>query len=274
MGAPYGGAAPERIVSLSASNTEILCALGLEERLVGVDTWSDYPPSVRQLPKVGRELDIDVAAVTALRPDLVVACLSVPGMERNLPRLAAAHLPYVALRPVGLDSIFDNILRAGAATGRERRAAELVAGLQARLTAVERAVAPTAPRPRVYWEWYPKPLVAAGGRSWMTRLIAMAGGENIFADCDAESTPVQLADVLARQPDVIVACWCGARTPPTAERVAARPGWEPARAAREGRVYVVPEGLFARPGPRLADGLELLAALLHPDGVSKGAGHA
>jgi iron complex transport system substrate-binding protein len=256
---------PQRIVSLSASNTEILCELGLTEQLVGVDTWSDYPPAVKTLPKVGRELAIDFAAVTALRPDLVVACLSIPGMERNIPRLEVAGLPYVAVEPVGLESIFENIRRLGAATGRGQRAEELVEQMHAKLAAVQQRVAALAGRPRVYWEWYPQPLVAAAGKSWMTRIITMAGGENVFADRAEESAKVQVEEVLARRPEVILACWCGARTPPTAERVAGRPGWESAPAVQSGRVHVVPEAYFARPGPRLADGLELLASLLHPE---------
>jgi iron complex transport system substrate-binding protein len=256
---------PGRIVSLSASNTEILCALGLAEHLVGVDTWSDYPPAVRTLPKVGRELDIDMAAVAALQPDLVAACLSVPGMERNIPRLEEAGLPYVAVAPVGLESVFDNIRRLGEATDRQQHAADLVDRLQGRLEAVRRRVATVAERPRVYWEWWPQPLVAAAGKSWMTTIIAMAGGDNVFADREEESAKVQLEEVLVRRPDVILACWCGARTPPTAERVAARPGWESATAVQSGRVHVLPEAYFARPGPRLADGLELLAAVLHPE---------
>lgn len=256
---------PQRIVSLSASNTEILAALGLTEQLVGVDTWSDYPPAVRALPKVGRELNIDMAAVAALQPDLVAACLSIPGMEGNVARLEAAGLPFVAVESVGLESIFQNIHRLGEATERQEQATALIEQMQQRMAAVQQRAAELTERPRVYWEWYPQPLVAAAGKSWMTRLIAMAGGENIFADRPEESAKVQLDEVLARRPDVILACWCGARTPPTAERVAARPGWERATAVRSGRVHVLPEAYFARPGPRLADGLELLAALLHPE---------
>lgn len=256
---------PQRIVSLSAGNTEILCALGLTEQLVGVDTWSDYPLAVKALPKVGRELSIDVEAVAALQPDLVAACLSIPGMEGNISRLEAAGLPYVAVDPVGLESTFDNIHRLGEATERREQATALVERMQQRMAAVQQRVAALTVRPRVYWEWYPQPLVAAAGRSWMTRIIAMAGGENVFADRPEESARVQVEEVLARRPDVILACWCGARTPPTAERVAARPGWESALAVQSGRVHVLPEAYFARPGPRLADGLELLAALLHPE---------
>lgn len=263
---------PKRIVSLSASNTEILAALGLARRIVGVDTWSDYPPAVRSLPKVGRELDVDVDKVASLQPDLVVACLSVPDMERNIPRLEAAGLRYIAPKPVGLDTVFDNIRMIGRATGRGGRADAIVTEMRTRMDAVRRANASTPARPRVYWEWYPRPLVAAAGRSWMTGLIEMAGGENVFADVDQESVKPELTDVLGRRPDVIIACWCGARTPPTASRVAGRPGWEDAEAVKAGRVYVVPEALFARPGPRLAEGLEMLARYISSSPSPAGGG--
>lgn len=256
---------PSRIVSLSPSNTEILYALGLGPRLVGVDDWSDHPEEVRALPRVGRDLDIDVALVAALRPDLVVACLSVPGMERNVERLRAAGLPFIVVDPTGLDGVFDNILRIGDATARAIEAAALVADLRARMERVATRVAARAvTRQRVYWEWYPKPLVAAAGRSWITRMLAMAGADNVFADRDAESVKVTMEEVAERRPEVLVACWCGARTLPTPERVGAREGWGGIPAIREGRVHVVPETLFGRPGPRLAEGLELLAGLLHP----------
>ncbi|HEY3109268.1 MAG TPA: helical backbone metal receptor, partial [Chloroflexota bacterium] len=155
---------PRRIVSLSPSNTEILCALGLGRRLVGVDDWSNHPPAVGGLPKVGRELEIDVEAVARLEPDLVVACLSVPGMEGNVTRVQAAGLPYVALAPTSLESIFANIRAIGEATGTARRAETLVAEIEDRLAAVRRAFADVPDRPLVYWDWWPKPLVAAAGQ--------------------------------------------------------------------------------------------------------------
>ncbi|HZP95536.1 MAG TPA: cobalamin-binding protein [Candidatus Limnocylindria bacterium] len=264
---------PSRIVSLSPSNTEILCALGLGPRLVGVDDWSDHPEEVRTLPRVGRDLDVDVARVAALRPDLVVACLSVPGMERNVERLRAAGLPFIVVDSAGLDGldgVFDNILRIGDATARGSEAATLVADLRARMERVASRVAARAvARPRVYWEWYPKPLVAAAGRSWITRMLAMAGADNVFADRDTESAKVTMEEVAERRPEVLVACWCGARTQPTPARIAARDGWDGVPAILDGRVHVVPETLFGRPGPRLAEGLELLADLLHTDAASE-----
>lgn len=256
---------PARIVSLSPSNTEILCALGLRRRLVGVDKWSDHPPSVARLPRVGRGTDIDVAAVAALRPDLVVASLSVPGMERNLPRLEEAGLPFVTLEPNGLDTVYANIRLAARATDRAARGERLAADMERRLALARERAARAGSRPRVYWEWWPKPLVAAAGSGWMTELIAMAGGANVFADAGTDTVRPTPEEVGEREPEVIVACWCGARTPPRTSRLGGRAGWETVPAVRTGRVHVVPEALFGRPGPRLADGLELLVSLLHPE---------
>jgi iron complex transport system substrate-binding protein len=256
---------PRRIVSLSPSNTEILCALGLVRRLVGVDRWSDYPPAVARLPKVGRDLEIDLEKVAALEPDLVVACLSVPGMERNVAGMAAAGLPHISLEPAGLDSIYDNIRIAGRATGRASRAEALAAALATRLETVGARAQTADSRPRVYWEWWPKPPVAAAGTGWISRIIALAGGENVFGSVHQDTLRPSDDDVRAAAPDVIVACWCGARTPPHPAKIAARAGWEDLPAMRAGRVYTVPERFFARPGPRLADGAELLLGLLHPE---------
>src|SRR3972149_12020451 len=108
---------PQRIVSLTCSNTEILFALGLGARVIGVDDWSDFPLEVKALPKVGPDLKIDMAKVAALEPDLVLASLSVPGMERNLPGLERLGLPFLVLEPRSLDDVFKDIETISAATG-------------------------------------------------------------------------------------------------------------------------------------------------------------
>src|SRR3970040_1535443 len=100
---------PQRIVSLTCSNTEILFALGLRAQVVGVDDWSDFPLEVRSLPKVGPDLKIDMTKVVALEPDLVLASLSVPGMERNLPGLERLGLPFLVLEPRSLADLFTDI---------------------------------------------------------------------------------------------------------------------------------------------------------------------
>jgi len=252
-----------RIVSIAPSSTEILHALGLGRRIVGVDRWSDYPPRVLRLPQVGSDLRVDVERVTNLKPDLVVASLHVPGMEDNLPAFERAGFSYLALGGLGLDGIWADMRIIGRYLGRERRAEALIHDTRERMGRVAARSATSNVRPRVHWEWSAHPFVAAR-RSWITELVEMAGGQNVYSDLDVESVRVSAEDAIARQPDVVVACWCGARELPSLERILTRPGWQDTPAVRHGRVAVFKEDLFGRPGPRLAEGLEQLAALLTP----------
>jgi iron complex transport system substrate-binding protein len=240
-----------RIVAIAPSNTEILHALGLGRRIVAVDDWSDYPPRVAGLPRVGSDLRVDVERVRAARPDLVVASLHVPGMEHNLPRFDEVGLPYLALGGRGLDGVWDDVRVVGRFLGRAERAERLIADTRARMARIGAVCADARWRPRIHWEWSGRPHVAAR-RSWVTEMMELAGGANVYADLDVESTLVSVADAVARRPDVIVACWCGARKLPTVARILARPGWESTPAVEQGRVVVFAEDLFGRPGPRLA----------------------
>jgi iron complex transport system substrate-binding protein len=259
---------PGRIVSLVASNTEIVCALGLPERLVGLDNFSDYPPEVQHLPRVGRDLEIDAGKVAALEPDLVLASLSVPGMERNLAGLEAAQLKFIPVRPVGWEGLWRTIQEVATACGVPERAVALVTELKARTTTIAERMRSVTDRPRVYWEWWPKPPITAGGPSWITEMCRLAGGLNCFADLDIESRTVEADAVRERDPEVVVLCWCGAHKLPDPTMVAQRPGWQTISALKTGRVHAVLEPHFGRPGPRLIDGLEELARLLHPERFS------
>jgi iron complex transport system substrate-binding protein len=254
-----------RIVSIAPSNTEILHALGLGRRIVAVDHWSDYPPRVLRLPRIGSDLHVDIPKVAELQPDLVVSSLHVPGMEDNLPGFERAGLAYLAVGGRGLDGVWQDMQVIGRFLGREARAEALVAETRQRMARIAERFGdtPRANRPRVHWEWSARPVVAAR-RSWVNELLEMAGGQNAYADLDVESVRVQSEEAAARQPDVVVACWCGARKLPTVDRILARPGWQDTPAFRARRVVVFKEDLFGRPGPRLAQGLERLAALLHP----------
>ena len=247
-----------RIVSVGPSNTEILHALGLGRRIVGVDRWSDYPPRVRELPRVGSDLRVDVPSVVELRPDLVVASLHVPGMEANLPAFEAAGLAYVAVGGVGLRGVWDDMRVIGRFVDRQDRAERLILAMQTRMEELRLS---RASRPRVHWEWSAHPVVA-GRRSWVTELLDMVGADNVYADLDVESVRVSYEEAIRRQPDVVVACWCGVRRLPDVERVLARPGWGATPAFQHRRVAVLSEAYFGRPGPRLVQGLEQLRALL------------
>jgi iron complex transport system substrate-binding protein len=254
---------PRRIVAIAPSNTEILHALGLGRRIVGVDRWSDYPPRVRTLPQIGSDLRVDVDQVAALAPDVVVASLHVPGMEDNLPAFESAGFAYLALGGRGLDGVWQDMRTIGHYLGRTERAEALIQATQARMSAVHARYGSASARPRVHWEWSARPVVAAR-RSWITEMLHLAGAENAYIDLDVESVRVTPEEAIGRQPDVIVACWCGARKLPTVQRILDRPGWQTTPAVRERRVAVFAEDLFGRPGPRLAEGLERLARLLHP----------
>ncbi len=226
---------PERIVSLAPSNTEILFALGLGPRVVGADDDSDHPAAVAGLPRVGRDLQIDVERVAALAPDLVLASLSVPGMERNVAALAARRLPFLTLNPQSLGEVLADIRLVGRVTGAEGAAATLVIDLERRIAAVQAATAALDPaaRPVVYWEWWPRPPISPGRRSWITDLLALAGARNLHGDADRTSLVVEDAATRAADPEVAIVCWCGARKLVAPAKIAARPGWKAyARSAR------------------------------------------
>lgn len=260
-----GGEPPRRIVSLCPSNTEILHALGLMDRVVGVDDWSDWPESVRDIPRVGPDQQVSMERVQALKPDLVLASLSVPGMEWNVQRLQSSGLPYLAIAPHGLSGLWDDIRQVGEATGTWGRAETVIGDLQGRIDRVRNRTARATHRPRVYFEWWPKPLFAPGRRNWLTEIAEIAGGVSITGHIDADSANPTFEDVAAADPDCILLAWTGiAREKVRPHVILRRPGWERIAAVRHNQIHVLEEGLFCRPSPRLIDGLEQLAALLHP----------
>lgn len=252
-----------RIVSLAPSNTEIAHFLGLTDRVVGVCDDSDFPPELAGAARVGMDLQIDAEKVVALEPDLVLASLSVPGMERCVRAVEEQGLPTLTLDPKRLDDVFRDIERVGGAAGVSGRAAALNRALRARLAAVERSVA-GLPRPRVWWEWWPRPLISPGKRSWMVDIVRIAGGRLLFDGEDRESFTVEEERVLLQDPEVAVMCWCGTlQRKQDPLKLLERPGWSGVRAVMDGRVFAVDEALFGRPGPRLVDGAEHLAKVFH-----------
>jgi iron complex transport system substrate-binding protein len=245
-----------RIVSHTCSNTEIVCALGCADRLVAVDSDSDFPPEVvGGLPQLGRDLQIDVEAVRALRPDLVLTSLTVPGHERIVDALQAAGLRCVVIDPQSLDDVFASVQTIADALGVPQRGRELVAQMDSAMP--PQPIAHDAPR--ILVEWWPKPVIAAARRSWVHDLIERAGGRNALADADAKSATVEADAVASVAPDAIVMSWCGVKVEKyRAEVVLGRDGWAQTRALRERRVYPVGEAFLGRPGPRLVEGYRAL----------------
>ncbi len=251
---------PRRVVSLACSNTEIVAALGCADRLVGVDDHSDYPVEVvAPLPKVGPDLDIDVDRVAALRPDLVLATLTVPGHERVVERLEAAGLPFIAPEPVSLLDVYRDVRDIGARLGVAERAEKLVREMQRRIHDVDRPSEARHARPIIVVQWWPKPTITPGRRSWITDLIHEAGGRALLADEDVKSRPVADEELAERAPDAIVISWCGVEPSKYRPDVVLRnPALAATPAVRNGHVIPIPEGWMGRPGPRLVEGFDAL----------------
>lgn len=251
--------APLRVVSLCPSNTEIVAALGATAWLIGLDRSSDWPEEIRDLPRVGPDLSVDVEAIARLEPDIVLSSLSVPGMERNVEAIDRAGLRQIVLDPRSLAGVYESLLLAGRALGLGLRAAEVVAQMQGRLDAIA-ASARALPRPRrVFLEWWPKPVIVPGRQCWTAEMIALAGGESLFADRDVRSVPVEEGEIPARDPELLLTCWCGVpheRQRP--DKLPARPGWSGISGVRAGQVFAAEERYFGRPGPRLVEGVAWL----------------
>ena len=249
-----------RIVSHTCSNTEIVCALGAARMLVGVDGDSDFPvEAVARLPKLGRDLELDVAQVQALRPDLVLTSLTVPGHERIVGALKEAGLPMLVIDPVGLDGVYDSIVQVAEALGMLKRGRSLIAQMQSDMPPVE----PGGPRPKVLVEWWPKPLIAPARLSWVNELLHLAGGVNPFEGRDGKSAEVSDDEVRAAAPDAVVMSWCGVKEEKyRRDVVERRPGWSDVRAVKHGRIYPVTEAFLGRPGPRLVEGYRALARIV------------
>lgn len=248
-----------RIVSLACSNTEILWALGLESCLVGVDDHSDFPAeALEHLPRVGPDLNIDVAKVAALEPDLVLASLTVPGHEEVVEGLARAGLPFLAPEPVSIDDVYANVRQIALAMGAETRGEEVVGAMKQELRPVNASM-----RPEVLVQWWPRPVIAPCRDSWVTDLMAAAGGSNPLGARPGKSAPLSDEEVVALDPEAVVLAWCGvdpAKYRP--EVVYRKASWQKLQAVRKRRVYCVPEAFLGRPGPRLTHGFHALKEII------------
>lgn len=249
-----------RIVSLACSNTEIVHALGRADLLVGVDDHSDWPPSVVDpLPKVGPDLEIDVDAVAALEPDLVLATLTVPGHEKVVERLEAAGLPYVAPEPVSLEDVYRDIRDIGRLLDADERAEALIEEMRGELDAPE----PPDDAPRILVQWWPKPVITPGRRSWATDVLSAAGARAVLGHEDVKSRPMTDEEVAEAAPDAVVLSWCGVDPAKYRPDVVLRnETWKDLEFVRRGLVRSIGEPFLGRPGPRLVEGVRQARAVV------------
>ncbi|MFO7173543.1 MAG: cobalamin-binding protein [Bacillota bacterium] len=256
-------AEPRRILSLAPSNTEILFALGLGDRVVGVDNFSDYPPEAASLPRVGDLMNPNYEAMAALSPDLALA---IGGSEEFWQKLEELGVPVVVIQPNTVAEVIDSIRLVGRVTGAAEAADALARSMADRVEAVQHQAARLSHRPRVFWEVWDDPLMSAGPGSFFDDMIRLAGGVNVVGDAESPWPQVSPEAVIARDPEVIIttqAEW--------AERLrsGALPAWSGTTAVRQGRIYVVEDNLVSRPGPRIVEGLEQVARAIQSQGAGR-----
>lgn len=257
----------QRVVSLAPSNTEILFAIGAGSQVVGRDTYSDYPAQAKNVTDIGGGLTaLNTELILSAKPDLVLAApLTPPEQIADLEKIGLTV--YVLPNPKSFDDLYANLRTAAQLTGRESEAAALVDALQARVDAVVRKLANVTEKPLVYYELDatdPNAPYTSGPGTFVDLLIRQAGGTNLGADLQGEWAQVSVEQLLAKQPDLIV---LGDNTygGVTSDQVKARAGWDALKAVQENHIFIFDDNLVSRPGPRLVDGLEAMAKLLHPD---------
>ncbi|MUK88772.1 ABC transporter substrate-binding protein [Ornithinibacillus sp. L9] len=257
-----------RVVSLCPSNTEIVAYLGKTDCLVGVDNYSDWPDAVRNLPRVGPDLSIDMDKVAQLQPDLVLASLSVPGMEKNIEALEEKKLPFLVLNPNSLSEIAEDIRMVGIALGYADLGEEKAHEFLQEIENVKHRTSNNDRTPSLYWEWWPKPIFTPGRLNWLTEISQLAGAKNIFEDQPVASFQTDWDDVKNRNPEHICMVWVGVKEEKmNPELLKKRPGWNEMQAIQTGKIHMLEESLYCRPSPRLLEGLKKLVDVLESEGI-------
>ncbi len=253
-------AAPERVISLAPSNSEILFAIGAGHLVVGVDDATDYPAEAVDLPRLGGVYGFNSESILDLEPDLV---LVIDGMIEERQKLLDLGLTVVVIQPTGFDQILESITMIGQLTGEVAGAESLVTSMQADADRVAAAVAAVSAeeRPLVFVEIWDDPLMTVGPGGFVHQLLELAGGINLAADADMEWFMIDEELVIDRDPDVIVTFFAEAKK---AIEDGKRSAWQGISAVAEGRIYSVNSDLLVRPGPRIVLGLKDLVEILHP----------
>lgn len=252
----YGAATtdfPRRIVCLTAEHVEICYAVGAGERVVGVPGTAHRPPEARDKPKVGGFTSFRADRIIALEPDLVLAFSDL--QADIVAELIRAGRPVLCTNQRSVDEVLAAILLVGGALGCAERARDLVQDIRDEIRQVREFSNVWPNRLRVYFEEWPQPLIA--GIRWVSELIEIAGGRDIFPELrdrpSAQDRVVDPAEVIRRDPQIILASWCG--KPVDAGAIRGRPGWEAISALKQGRIFELPGADILSPGPSLMVGL-------------------
>jgi iron complex transport system substrate-binding protein len=262
---------PARIISLIPAVTEMLYAIGADRQVVAVSSFDQYPPQVTQLPRVGALIDPDVERILSLRPDLVVVYESQVDLRRQLER---ASIPMYVYKHAGLADVTSTMRSLGERVGHGLDASRAASQIDSRLMAIRTLVASRS-HPKTMLVFGRDALAlrgvyASGGVGFLNDMLTVAGGDNVFADVKQQSVQATSELILARRPQAIVEL--------RAERIAARQKrqeidvWQSLSsvpAVRDKRVTLIDDDRTVIPGPRVAEGTELIARALHPEVFAK-----
>jgi iron complex transport system substrate-binding protein len=250
---------PQRIVCLTAETAEIVHALGAGERVVGVSGVTTIPEA-REKPKIGGFTTFKLEKILSLKPDLALAFSD---LQKDIVReLVAAGVTVLALNQRSLEEVCRAILLIGGVLGKEKVARGLIQDFQDEVRQVREYSSVWPDRPRVFFEEWDDPLIA--GITWVSELIEIAGGRDIFPELRAEPMAsgrvVDPQEVIRRDPQIIVASWCGKRV--AVEKIRQRAGWEAIEAVRENRIFEMKSSDILAPGPSLLRGLRELHEII------------
>lgn len=249
---------PQRIVSIAPSVTEIIFAIGAGDKLVGVDSESDFPPEAKDIQTVGTYISPSLELIVVLKPDLLVVSDLTP--LQVVDAIEERGIKVFAVAPESIEGIAESMRKLGAVLGVKDKAEAAARDFEERVAAVEEKAALAREKPRAYLEYYPYWTFGPG--SFGDDLIEKAGGVNIGKKLKSPYAEVSNEFVISENPDIIIITQ-GEHASTTISSVKDRPGWSSINAVRNSRLYYIDDDIISRPGPRMADAIEELYSILH-----------
>ena len=250
----------DKIVSLSPANTEILFALGLNERIIGVTQYCNYPEQAKEKTVIGTITDPNIEKIVSLQPGVVFSSTMA---KEPVDKLEQAGIKVVVIDPKNIDEVWQAIQLIGQVTGVESKSNELISNMKSELNTIEQKISTLSQdkRPVVYFEVWHDPIMTAGPKTFINYIIESAGGINLANDSETEWPSYSSEKIIAENPDFIVLGHNGQNT----DAMLKRSGWSKVKAVQNKQIIEVDPDVFNRPGPRIVEAVKILAQKLHPE---------
>lgn len=257
---------PMRIISLAPSVTELIYFLGLEDNLVGVTTYANYPPEAAEKEKIGSVTEVNIEKVVALKPDLVIS--ESINKEETLKRLNKLGVKAVGFKPLDIEETITMIKDVGLLTGSSKKAEQIAQNMHMRLKKIKKLideVLKAKKRPDVFYEIWSDPLYTAGDNTFINNVIEIAGGNNIGKRAEGAWPRFGIESLILADPEVYISSPHSAAGGITVDGILNRPLFSELKAVKNKRVYLIDQDKISRPSPRIIDGLKEIAAAIFPE---------